>query len=539
MKRDLSSKSLRSRFAVGVVGLLVCGAGAAAQPTDYLPDIIIRPAELYDNQITNSGGQRLLRLSNGTANIGRGKLHLFGKLPANGDGTQDVIQRVYRSDGTSWDRVAGRFVYHPTHGHIHFEDWCIYRLRAVLPGDGVGPIVREGAKTSFCILDLQVYDSSLPGYPSGGEFNTCGTSVQGLSVGWMDVYSKSLDGQWIDITGVADGVYWLESEADPLLHVLEANESNNITRVKVVIGSGSGLAPDAYEPNNSLADVLARPVGLINSPNLGPCNPQRIVDGLSVHAANNDDYYRFYMAATGGTGDQVRIDFLNANGNLNLRLLDANGTVLATSSSTTSSSETVSLNGRPKGWYYAQAYGNNGATNRSYTMTVNVPTTSAAPAITVVSPPSGNIQLKHGYDTYRVEWTSMDPDNDPTWVTVFMNTVPALNGSEIEIPTSLNSDGSLGFHVVNSAYVPPGTYWVYASITDGSQTRGDWSAGTVTFVETHCVADFDGDTVVDDQDFFTFMNAFNNGTQSADVNEDNVIDDFDFFDFINAFFQGC
>src|SRR5262245_54777735 len=219
------------RAALGSALVMLVAVGRVHAAVDLLPDIIIRANDLYDHDVVTNiePGHVHLRLSNGTPNIGDGKLYLFGVLPGYPDGTQDVMQRVYRSDGSYYDRPAGRFIYHSEHNHIHLEDWCIYRLREVLPGDGVGNIVAEGAKTSFCVLDLQVYDNTLPNFDPDGEFHSCGSTIQGLSVGWVDVYSKTLPGQNIDITGLPDGEYWLESEVDPDNHILEKNEANNIT----------------------------------------------------------------------------------------------------------------------------------------------------------------------------------------------------------------------------------------------------------------------------------------------------------------------
>ena len=113
----------------------------------------------------------------------------------NGDGTENILQRVYLENGAFYDRPAGNFVFHPQHDHIHVEGWSTYRLRQVLPGDGVGAEVAKGEKTSFCILDLGIEDSSLPNFSATGEFFSCASTVQGLSVGWVDVYSKGLPDQ--------------------------------------------------------------------------------------------------------------------------------------------------------------------------------------------------------------------------------------------------------------------------------------------------------------------------------------------------------
>lgn len=443
-----------------------------------LPDIVVRQSDLYDHvvDLAMEPGRVHLRLSNGTANIGEGKLHLYGVLPANGDGTQDVMQRVFGDNGTFEDRLAGKFLFHDGHNHIHFVDWGAYRIRQILPGDGVGAIVAEGNKTSFCIIDLGVHDSSLPNYNPSGEFHSCSSTVQGLSVGWIDIYSKYLPGQSIDITGVPAGQYWLESEVDPLDHVLESDETNNATRIKVTLGGG---VVDTYEPNDTRASVDARPEGGPNSPNLGPVNPVRIVSNLSIDSATDVDWFRFYVNHTGAAVDAVQIQFTHAAGDLDLELLDDGGAPVAASQGT-GNSEQISLSGLAEGWYYARVFGKNGATNPAYQLIVDPPQ-NGAPSVTVLAPPAGNTPRSHGQDTYTVQWTASDPEADLTWVTVYVNTTPALNGAQIRLPTSLHTPGAQGFYVINSSDFSPGTYWVYAEITDGGTTTGSWSAGTVSF----------------------------------------------------------
>jgi hypothetical protein len=99
----------------------------------------------------------------------------------------------------------------------------------------------------------------------------------------------------------------------------------------------------------------------------------------------------------------------------------------------------------------------------------------------VLAPPVGNVSRSHGLETYTVQWTASDPENDQTWVTVYVNTTPTFNGSQIRLPTSLHTPGSQGFYVINSSDFTPGTYWVFTEITDGGTTTGSWSQGTVSF----------------------------------------------------------
>ncbi|MBL8764800.1 MAG: hypothetical protein JNM07_11075 [Phycisphaerae bacterium] len=57
--------------------------------------------------------------------------------------------------------------------------------------------------------------------------------------------------------------------------------------------------------------------------------------------------------------------------------------------------------------------------------------------------------------------------------------------------------------------------------------------------EARCRADYNGDTSVDDFDYFDFLNDFFSMAAAADYNGDTSVDDFDYFDFLNDFFWGC
>lgn len=454
-----------------------------SQPVELLPDIVVVANDLYDNVIDTSvvPGRTHLRLSNATANLGMGKLYLYGVAPEIPTPTHEVRQRIWRDNGSWYDRSAGQFVYHPGHNHIHIEGWAQYNLREILPGDGVGPIVASGTKTSFCIIDLRVEDSSLPGFPPGGLFLGCGSTVQGLSVGWADIYDKGLADQWIDVTDVADGQYWLESVVDPVDNILEADETNNVARIQVTIGAPLPINPDRFEPGDSITAVEARPVGGNNSPNLGPCDPLLVLGDLTVHESGNDDYYRFYLPAFGGADDFLRIDFVHAQGDLDLDLLDATGAFAERSNGTTDA-EVVSLEGRPAGWYYARVFGYGGATHPSYQLTID-PSSNASPAVSVIDPPLGDVQIFGSIENYAVHWSAADPDSNAMWASVWVNDVPAFDGDEIFLETSKNTPAASGLYVLSTTYLPLGTWWVHVEVTDGGSRTGAWSDGTFTLVQ--------------------------------------------------------
>ena len=246
-----------------VAALILITVCAAAQPevVDLLPDMIVDSAFLEDHEIRTDikPGRTHLIFSNAMANIGDGPLYIYGVTPKNkhhDEDTQKVKQRVFRSDGTHYNRLAGFFVYHPQHNHTHFDDWAIYRLREILPDDGVGAVIVKGHKTSFCLLDSYEYDGSLPNAPDDRQFTSCSTGVQGISVGYEDLYDKSIPGQWIDITDVPNGEYWLESEVDPKNNVLEKDETNNIARIKVTIDKDVTPPDPEPNPNGLLAAII-------------------------------------------------------------------------------------------------------------------------------------------------------------------------------------------------------------------------------------------------------------------------------------------
>ena len=106
--------------------------------------------------------------------------------------------------------------------------------------------VRTGRKVSFCLEDEKLDDVSWgkqgvrPRYyrapdclelvASDDKFNYL---IQGLTAGWADVYEWNLPGQYLEVTGVPDGYYVLETIADPDDKIVEGDESNNCGTVLI------------------------------------------------------------------------------------------------------------------------------------------------------------------------------------------------------------------------------------------------------------------------------------------------------------------
>jgi hypothetical protein len=181
-----------------------------------------------------SASQGSLQLRFGTLawNNGMGPVEIRGGegFIVDGEEIQEVWQRVYNDDRSFTDYLSGTFIHHPTHGHIHFEDYAIYTLEAI---DVQIPTAGVSNKTSFCLLDTQKIDGRLPGAPKRAVYTTCGSVRQGISVGWGDQYGANLSGQAIDVTGFPAGTYRLSIELDPFNQLREIDDDDNVSAVRL------------------------------------------------------------------------------------------------------------------------------------------------------------------------------------------------------------------------------------------------------------------------------------------------------------------
>ena len=205
---------------------------------DHLPNL--RTRRPYAMRITHEGGATLLRFTNTIANVGAGPLEL---RPDNAGETTTAYQRIFTHGATldwelKYEREVGTFVFHPQHNHWHFEAFAEYQLHEVATGGGVGEVLREAAdKVSFCVIDSVSINMRLPHATATPGYATQCTqdAIQGISVGWADRYGWQLYGQWVDISGLPDGTYWLTSEADPLDLIDETKEGDNRNAMKIRI----------------------------------------------------------------------------------------------------------------------------------------------------------------------------------------------------------------------------------------------------------------------------------------------------------------
>lgn len=156
-------------------------------------------------------------------------------------------QRVYTHDAKgTWQfmfkKPAGSFSFHPQHNHWHFDNFARYDVLSMTATGDADAIVRTSGKVTFCIIDTEHVDPNLEHSAQKYVYyyDACHSAgVQGLSVGWGDMYPYYLFDQHVDVSGLADGKYWLRSTADPDDLLLETNDANNAGFVKIEIKGDS------------------------------------------------------------------------------------------------------------------------------------------------------------------------------------------------------------------------------------------------------------------------------------------------------------
>ncbi|MFC9941664.1 lysyl oxidase family protein [Streptomyces pratensis] len=236
--------------------------GRAAVPDVPKPDLRSLPA--YGITIgegdTGTPGRDYLAFSANVWNAGPAQLVVDGfRKP--GNELMDAYQYFYDASGKQvgytptgtmeWDPRPG-------HEHWHFTDFASYRL---LKADKK-ETVRSG-KEAFCLANTDAVDYTVKNanwHPDNTDLSTaCGQensiSVREvLDVGSGDTYTQDLPGQSFDITGLANGTYYIQVLANPEKRLKETDLGNNSALRKVVLGGKPG-ARTVTVPKHDLVDA--------------------------------------------------------------------------------------------------------------------------------------------------------------------------------------------------------------------------------------------------------------------------------------------
>ena len=120
------------------------------------------------------------------------------------------------------------------HGHFHMSGTASYELL-----DAGGNALVRARKQGWCFRDNVRFRQG-----SGPAKYNC--DYQGISAGWEDIYDKSLDCQWLDITGVPGGKYLLRVVVNPDHVFEESNYGNNVVTVSVTLPGA--ITPPTTQP---------------------------------------------------------------------------------------------------------------------------------------------------------------------------------------------------------------------------------------------------------------------------------------------------
>jgi hypothetical protein len=163
-----------------------------------------------------------------------------------GTNIMDAFQYFTRNGVVVGRAPAGTMVYDPRpgHQHWHFQQFASYSLLAA----NKTSIVRS-QKEAFCLAPTDPINLAQRGavWNPGlvGLYGQCGdaTSIwtrETLPSGWGDTYFQYLPGQSFNITGLPNGTYYIQVEANPLGVIHEVSRSNDIQLRQVILGGTPG-----------------------------------------------------------------------------------------------------------------------------------------------------------------------------------------------------------------------------------------------------------------------------------------------------------
>jgi hypothetical protein len=227
----------RAVASVALLALAACTADSGRPARELLPDLDqVAPAAI--SVVEKEGRERLVFLSS-VENIGAGPLLVSGRRASIEEPDMRATQLVRRSDHTTEAsplRAKLRFVVSETHRHWHLLGFERYELRS-----DAGRALGRDHKTGFCLGDR--YDAHvsqrLPEEPARAVWTQeCGRGqtgrlriLEGISPGFGDDYVPLLEGQYIDVTGLAPGHYLLVHRVNPDRDIREESYANNAASV--------------------------------------------------------------------------------------------------------------------------------------------------------------------------------------------------------------------------------------------------------------------------------------------------------------------
>jgi hypothetical protein len=238
--------ALLAAILITVAAVLVAGsADAGGAGRSRLPDL---DQELPSGLVVVRAGpparpEYRLGFRSAVRNVGAGPLIIDGHRTGLDTSTMIADQVIVRDSGPRRQvRDVGRlrYVVSPDHRHWHLLRFEHYELRR--PGSTVALV--EDRKTGFCLGDrYRVERRALPGRASRAVYTSrCGLEQtrllgirEGISVGYGDDYVANLEGQYLPLTGLADGRYVLVHRVNVGRRIRETKYRNNAASVLIAL----------------------------------------------------------------------------------------------------------------------------------------------------------------------------------------------------------------------------------------------------------------------------------------------------------------
>lgn len=317
------------------------------------------------------------------------------------------------------------------------EDWFRFDLAA----EGApGQAVRLAFNHALGDLDLDLFDNNGTG---------------------LDIAAGKGNSEEVNLNDLPPGTYYVRVRG-------AAGAASPHYTLSFTLASPLNPVPDALEPNPTR--VTARDLRTVEG--------SRVLGELSLHAAGDRDWFAFTTTAAGTAADFVRAHFNHLQGDVDIALYNAAGTLLA-SSAGRENFEEISLAGRPAGLYYVEVFGyQNLFTSPQYTLVLHAPEAALTPdrlEPNSSSTQAVNLNAVNGLD--RVHDLTLTP-GDSDW---FRFTIPATGtakesigidsehgaGSDLQLelytlasPTApiRSSRGTTGTEVISLGGLAAGTY---------------------------------------------------------------------------------
>ena len=286
-------------IALLLAGSLFAGRAAAVEP--LLPNLVADPPDGSELTTDSSSGtaRLLLRFNGYIHNVGPGALDFRGsrEAPHVSAHTLEEVERARQKQESLPQAVeeqlavpsmstsqrlflpsvselnperahvdepsTGEMLYVSADGHHH---WHLQRIaKYSLWNSARTAEVAPSQKVGFCLTDSQhvepgvgpvsaVYaDNTYPFQDFCQRYRPEATSVfEGISRGWRDAYTSGLAYQWVDVSDVQPGEYWLREDVNPLGVVQEAGGANV---------PAYAAAPTIIPGFDALPQALAAPFG--------------------------------------------------------------------------------------------------------------------------------------------------------------------------------------------------------------------------------------------------------------------------------------